>query len=129
MPGLLTLTIDIDLFMKGLAWQRDVLDRILKVTLICQMASSRPKPWRVGCVLRFMQSTFVVACSDGSDGVLQAKYLAGQGVARQRQAIINGLRDSIKNFSNEVDDVNPKDVIEMMMITQYFDMLRDVGSR
>ena len=60
---------------------------------------------------------------------MQAKYLAGQGVARQRQAIINGLRDSIKNFSNDVDDVNSKDVIEMMMITQYFDMLRDVGAR
>ena len=55
--------------------------------------------------------------------------MAGQGVARQRQAIINGLRDSIKKFSHEVDDVNSKDVIEMMMITQYFDMLRDVGAR
>jgi hypothetical protein len=60
---------------------------------------------------------------------VQAKYLAGQGVARQRQAIINGLRDSIKNFSSDVEDVNSKDVIEMMMITQYFDMLRDVGAR
>ena len=60
---------------------------------------------------------------------MQAKYLAGQGVARQRQAIINGLRDSIKNFSSDVEDVNSKDVIEMMMITQYFDMLRDVGAR
>ena len=59
----------------------------------------------------------------------QAKYLGGQGVARQRQAIINGLRDSIKNFSSDVDDVNSKDVIEMMMLTQYFDMLRDVGAR
>ena len=59
----------------------------------------------------------------------QAKYLAGQGVARQRQAIINGLRDSIKNFSSDVEDVNSKDVIEMMMLTQYFDMLRDVGAR
>ncbi len=57
---------------------------------------------------------------------MQAKYLAGQGVARQRQAIINGLRDSIRNFSSDVEDVNSKDVIEMMMITQYFDMLRDV---
>ena len=50
-------------------------------------------------------------------------------MARQRQAIINGLRDSIKNFANDVEDVNSKDVIEMMMITQYFDMLRDVGAR
>ncbi len=73
-----------------------------------------------------VQSASTMTCHFGMP---QAKYLAGQGVARQRQAIINGLRDSIKNFSNDVDDVNSKDVIEMMMITQYFDMLRDVGSR
>ena len=26
----------------------------------------------------------------------EAKFLAGQGIARQRQAIINGLRESVK---------------------------------
>jgi hypothetical protein len=41
---------------------------------------------------------------------------------------VNGLRDSILNFSSDVQDVSSKDVIEMMMITQYFDMLKDVGS-
>ena len=51
-----------------------------------------------------------------------------QGVARQRQAIVNGLRDSILHFSNDVSDVSSKEVIEMMMVTQYFDMLRDIGS-
>ena len=50
-----------------------------------------------------------------------------QGVARQRQAIVNGLRDSILNFSSDVSDVSSKEVIEMMMVTQYFDMLRDIG--
>ena len=77
-------------------------------------------------LLGHVQPASIVMCHFD---MLQAKYLAGQGVARQRQAIINGLRDSIKNFSNDVDDVNSKDVIEMMMITQYFDMLRDVGAR
>ena len=32
----------------------------------------------------------------------EAKYLAGQGIARQRQAIVNGLRESIVQFSDEV---------------------------
>ncbi len=50
-----------------------------------------------------------------------------QGIARQRQAIINGLRESVKDFSGEVDGVNSKDVIELMLITQYFDMLKEVG--
>lgn len=41
---------------------------------------------------------------------------------------MNGLRDSILNFSSDVSDVSSKEVIEMMMVTQYFDMLRDIGS-
>ena len=28
----------------------------------------------------------------------EAKYLQGQGIARQRQAIVNGLRESVLNF-------------------------------
>jgi hypothetical protein len=28
----------------------------------------------------------------------EAKYLAGTGIARQRQAIINGLRESVLSF-------------------------------
>ena len=32
----------------------------------------------------------------------EAKFLAGQGVARQRQAIVNGLRESVLNFSDAV---------------------------
>ena len=34
----------------------------------------------------------------------EAKYLAGQGIARQRQAIISGLRESVQAFQSEVSD-------------------------
>lgn len=54
--------------------------------------------------------------------------LAGQGIARQRQAIVNGLKDSVVNFESGVTGVKSRDVIEMMMMTQYFDMLKDVGT-
>lgn len=57
----------------------------------------------------------------------EAKYLQGQGIARQRQAIVNGLRESVLNFERDVNDISSRDVIEMMMITQYFDMLKDIG--
>ena len=57
----------------------------------------------------------------------EAKYLAGTGIARQRQAIINGLRESVMNFQAEVGDVSSKDVMEMMMMTQYFDTMKEVG--
>jgi hypothetical protein len=32
----------------------------------------------------------------------EAKFLQGQGMARQRQAIISGLRDSVVDFGNAV---------------------------
>ena len=48
----------------------------------------------------------------------EAKFLAGQGIARQRQAIVNGLRESVVLFQGEVADINSKDVLEMMLMTQ-----------
>lgn len=33
----------------------------------------------------------------------EAKYLGGLGVARQRQAITDGLRDNILNFSHKIE--------------------------
>lgn len=58
----------------------------------------------------------------------EAKYLAGQGIARQRQAIISGLRESVQAFQTEVSDVNSRDVMELLLITQYFDTLKDIGA-
>ena len=43
------------------------------------------------------------------------------------EAIINGLRESVMNFQQELNDVSSKDVMEMMMMTQYFDTMKDVG--
>ena len=55
----------------------------------------------------------------------EAKFLAGQGIARQRQAIMEGLRESVNAFKNEVQDVDAKTVMDLMIVTQYFDMMRD----
>mmetsp|Transcript_13860 Transcript_13860/g.41186 ORF Transcript_13860/g.41186 Transcript_13860/m.41186 type:complete len:283 (-) Transcript_13860:234-1082(-) len=58
----------------------------------------------------------------------EAKYLSGVGVARQRRAIVEGLRDSILEFSGQVEGTTPKDVMDLLLLTQYFDMLKDVGA-
>ena len=82
----------------------------------------------------------------------ESKYLQGTGIMRQRQAIVNGLRESVKVFAEEVKDVSSKvstraaaprgraatdtaflstkikDVMDMMIVTQYFDVLKDLGS-
>lgn len=64
----------------------------------------------------------------GAEADAESKYLAGVGISRQRQAIVNGLRDSVQAFTREITDVSPRDVLEIMMMTQYFDMMKDVGS-
>lgn len=56
----------------------------------------------------------------------ESKYLAGTGIARQRQAIVNGLRESVAAFQDNVS-IDSKEVLNLLITTQYFDTLREVG--
>lgn len=58
----------------------------------------------------------------------EAKYLSGVGVAKQRKAIVDGLRESITDFSGGVKGTTSKDIMDLLLLTQYFDCIRDVGS-
>ncbi|KAL7555082.1 hypothetical protein ACHAWF_018754 [Thalassiosira exigua] len=58
----------------------------------------------------------------------EARYLSGLGVARQRKAIVQGLQASVSEFSEEVRDANPKDVMDILLLSQYFDTLNVVGA-
>ena len=58
----------------------------------------------------------------------EAKYLSGVGVAKQRKAIVDGHRNSIVDFSDEVQGSSTKEVMDLLLLTQYFDMVKDVGS-
>jgi regulator of protease activity HflC (stomatin/prohibitin superfamily) len=59
----------------------------------------------------------------------EAKFLAGQGISRQRQAIMEGLRESVNAFKSEVNGIDSKTVMDLMIVTQYFDMMKDVGAQ
>jgi regulator of protease activity HflC (stomatin/prohibitin superfamily) len=58
----------------------------------------------------------------------EAKYLSGVGVAKQRRAIVDGLRTSILEFNDNVSGTSTKEVMDLLLLTQYFDMVRDVGT-
>ena len=58
---------------------------------------------------------------------MEAKELSGRGVALQRKAIVDGLKESVVEFNHGVDGTTPADVMQLMMVTQYLDMLKDVG--
>jgi len=55
-----------------------------------------------------------------------AAQLQGEGIARQRRAIIDGLRDSITHGSQE--QLSTEKVSELLLITQYFETLRDIAA-
>eukprot|EP00301_Raphidiophrys_heterophryoidea_P014767 c23227_g1_i1.p1 GENE.c23227_g1_i1~~c23227_g1_i1.p1 ORF type:complete len:297 (-),score=98.92 c23227_g1_i1:401-1246(-) len=57
----------------------------------------------------------------------ESQYLSGVGVAKQRKAIVDGLRDSVNEFSGHVEGTGPREVINLLMVTQYFDMLDAIG--
>lgn len=56
----------------------------------------------------------------------ESKALQGAGIARQRKAIIDGLKDSVESFKDAVG-VNAEEVMSLVLLTQYFDALRDIG--
>ncbi len=63
-----------------------------------------------------------------AEGDAQSKALQGRGIADQRQAIVAGLRDSVDEFRKSVPGTTAKDVMNLVLMTQYFDMLKEIGA-
>jgi len=55
----------------------------------------------------------------------ESKYLSGVGVSRQRKAIINGLKESVNEFQGGVAGTTASDVMQLVMMTQYLDTIKD----
>lgn len=64
----------------------------------------------------------------GAEAEAEARYLSGLGVARQRKAIVEGLQSSVSAFSDEVDGATPRDVMDILLLTQYFGEIIRFGS-
>ncbi len=63
-----------------------------------------------------------------AEGDAQSKALQGRGIADQRQAIVAGLRDSVDEFRKSIPGTTAKDVMNLVLMTQYFDMLKEIGA-
>ena len=57
----------------------------------------------------------------------ESKALQGQGIANQRKAIIEGLQNSVEEFQKAVDGASSRDVMQLVLVTQYFDTLKSIG--
>ena len=60
-------------------------------------------------------------------GEAESKALQGQGIANERKAIIEGLQVSIEQFQKVVEGASAKEVMQLVMVTQYFDTLKSIG--
>ncbi len=63
-----------------------------------------------------------------AEGDAQSKALQGKGIADQRRAIVEGLRDSVDEFRKSVPGTTATDVMNLVLMTQYFDMLKEIGA-
>jgi len=59
----------------------------------------------------------------------ESKYLGGVGIARQRKAIAEGMRDTVIAFTEKVPDSTPQEIMDLVLVTQYFDTLKEIGEK
>jgi regulator of protease activity HflC (stomatin/prohibitin superfamily) len=57
----------------------------------------------------------------------ESKRLQGEGIAQQRRAIVDGLRESIAAFTGQIGEVSASDVLKLVLMTQYFDTMKEIG--
>jgi len=56
-----------------------------------------------------------------------ASILHGKGIAGQRQAIIEGLGDSVEEFIKQIPGTDATRVMDMVLMIQYIDTLKEIG--
>jgi len=56
----------------------------------------------------------------------EAARLQGEGIAKQREAIVDGLKRSVTSGTNET--LSSDKISELLLITQYFETLKEIGA-
>lgn len=58
----------------------------------------------------------------------ESKRLAGEGIAKQRIEIVRGFKESVEDFQSSLKQVSHEEVMQFVLMTQYFDTINNVGS-
>lgn len=59
----------------------------------------------------------------------EEKRLSGVGLAEERKAIMRGLQSSIEGFVDTVPGMRARDVMNLLLLNQYFDAMKDIGGQ
>lgn len=62
-----------------------------------------------------------------AEGDMESKKLQGEGIAAQRKAIAAGMKEAMAMLKES--GVKPEEVGVMLLITQYFDTMKDLGEK
>lgn len=57
----------------------------------------------------------------------ESKRLSGEGIARQRLEIVRGFKDSVEDFQKSLKNITHEEVMQFVLLTQYFDTLNNIG--
>lgn len=58
----------------------------------------------------------------------ESKALQGRGIADQRRAIIDGLRESVDQFAQSISGTTPESIMQLVLMTQHYDTVKEVGA-
>jgi regulator of protease activity HflC (stomatin/prohibitin superfamily) len=58
----------------------------------------------------------------------ESKRLSGEGIAQQRLEIIRGFKESVEDFKRSMGDITHEEIMQFVLMTQYFDTIKDIGS-
>lgn len=59
----------------------------------------------------------------------ESKRLAGEGIAKQRLEIIRGFKESVEDFQKSLQSVSSAEIMQFVLMTQYFDTLNNIGTQ
>jgi len=58
----------------------------------------------------------------------ESKRLSGEGIAQQRLEIVRGVKESVEDFQKSLKHISHEEVMQFVLLTQYFDTLNSIGS-
>ncbi len=72
------------------------------------------------------QAEYVIVVK-AAEADAEAKRLAGEGIANQRKAIVQGYQESVAGLQ-QATGVDAREIMSVVLMTQYFDALRDMAA-
>ncbi|MGA7461582.1 MAG: SPFH domain-containing protein [Candidatus Korobacteraceae bacterium] len=64
-----------------------------------------------------------------AEAQMERDILLGKGIAGQRAAIVDGLAKSVEDFKDKFKGINSTEILKFVVITNYFDTLKEVAAK